>query len=181
MSFRRGHTAAAKLKATDVVEVLRLWTEEGWSQARIARHLNMSETQIGRICRGTSWQHITRPLRTEEVDDSQAAMMTGANVLVDIPQELQDSLTKDLLAQKAVDAIPEFIKPSVEVAQRAAAYGVRPPDSRGAAGLQYDDDGLTASREACKLAAEELEMHKRSQNAPGGAQSTEENQGDNDN
>lgn len=128
MTFRHGHTAAAKLSPADVVEIRRLWMEEGWSQARIARMKGMSETQIGRICRGTSWSKLAMPVDQRELGYSQAAVQTDTAMAVPL------SLSSDFLAELAAikhsaeaEITAPLMKPDAEIAARMAAYGVRPP------------------------------------------------------
>lgn len=63
--FRRGHTAAAKLDGVRVLEIRRLYHEEGWSQGRLAREFGVGTGQIGRIVRNEAWQEYSQIGRTE--------------------------------------------------------------------------------------------------------------------
>lgn len=136
--FRKGHTAAAKITAVDAAEIYRLWNEEGWSQARIARHYHMSETQIGRICRGTSWQQVPRTTHHAVVEQSQAMLDAVA------PESFE--LSPDFLAelsavQHVVTAAQMPVDPSV--AARAAAYGAKSKPAIQAQPVQDAQQGAT--------------------------------------
>lgn len=55
--FTNGHHKAAKLSADDVLKIRELYTM-GVSQGALSRKFSISIGQIGRICRGESWQGI---------------------------------------------------------------------------------------------------------------------------
>lgn len=59
--FNRHNSANANITAVEVVEMRRLYHEEGWTQARIMRHFHVNGVpkigiaQVGRILRGEAW------------------------------------------------------------------------------------------------------------------------------
>lgn len=66
--FGLRNLGAAKLSAAQVVELRRLYQEEGWTQGRLARHFQVGVGQVGRIVRGEAWVTVTQtsPVRSME-------------------------------------------------------------------------------------------------------------------
>lgn len=74
--FSLGHYRAAKLTPSDVLEIRRLYSEENWSQGRLAREFKMSVGQIGRIVRGESWHQYHQIPTDQEIEhDAAVAQM----------------------------------------------------------------------------------------------------------
>jgi DNA-binding transcriptional regulator LsrR (DeoR family) len=67
--FTRGHRRAAKLTPEQVLEIRRLYSEEGWTQSRLSLTFGMSVGQIGRIVRGEQWQGYTQIPNEQEIGD----------------------------------------------------------------------------------------------------------------
>jgi hypothetical protein len=67
MTARPGNKRAAKLNPEQVAEMRRLYSEENWTQGRLARHFAMSVGQVGRIVRGEHWHDYTRPPTDQEI------------------------------------------------------------------------------------------------------------------
>ena len=61
MTFRSGNSRAAKLTASEVYELRRLYLQENWTQGRLARHFQVGVGQVGRIVRGEAWARYQRP------------------------------------------------------------------------------------------------------------------------
>lgn len=69
--FRRGHTQAARLTATKVLEIRQRYAS-GETQGALSRDYQVSVGQIGRIVRGEAWQEYQQPLHGGEEDHQQA-------------------------------------------------------------------------------------------------------------
>jgi hypothetical protein len=67
--FTRGHRRSAKLTPGQVLEIRRLYSEEGWTQSRLSLTFGMSVGQIGRIVRGEQWQSYTQIPDEQEIED----------------------------------------------------------------------------------------------------------------
>jgi len=63
--FNRGHSKAAKLTAEQVYALLQEY-EGGASQGALSRKYGVSVGQVGRICRGESWQNMPKVKSQEE-------------------------------------------------------------------------------------------------------------------
>ena len=95
--FRSGNNRAATLTERDVLDIRRMWARRESTQAEMSRRFGVTGAQIGRICRGESWQHVKPPLNDEDIAKAmrefQACVDTEAPVLT---QEEIDKLKADL-------------------------------------------------------------------------------------
>lgn len=83
--FHRGHTQAAKLKTEDVVEIRRLYAEEGWTQGMLSKRYQVGVGQIGRIVRGEAWQESFTPSEEQVKTEAQLAeLRLKRRMLVDM-------------------------------------------------------------------------------------------------
>ena len=88
--FSRGHTKAAKLTATQVLEIRELYNQ-GFTQGALSKQFHISVVQIGRIVRGEVWQQYQQPAHPDEIEDS-LAKLRGDVVEVMPPADLMDRL-----------------------------------------------------------------------------------------
>jgi plasmid maintenance system antidote protein VapI len=65
--FTQGNARAAKLSNEDVMDMRQKFFDEGWSQAKLARHYQVHINTVGRIVRGESRQRVPMMTETPEV------------------------------------------------------------------------------------------------------------------
>lgn len=70
-NFRKGHTTAAKLTPSQVLEI-RLKFNEGRTQGSLCREYGVSVGQIGRITRGEAWTQYQQPENPSEFQHREA-------------------------------------------------------------------------------------------------------------
>ena len=108
-----GHRRSAKLTPEQVLDMRRLYAEEGWSQGRLARHFCMSVGQVGRIVRGEQWQDYPQVLTDQEIEHRMATLPPPD------PVALEESMTR--LSEKLLTPLspgPKEIDPLEEVLRK---------------------------------------------------------------
>jgi len=114
MKFHVKNSKAAKLTASQVIEIRRLYAESDATQGQIARDFEISAVQVGRILRGESWQQLpaTMPTREEmdmsarrlyEMQEARKAMSPQERMARDVLEEQQkhpDAMVKELQTEE---------------------------------------------------------------------------------
>lgn len=109
MKFRKHNTRSADLTAPEVLEIRRLYHKEGWTQRQLSHQFDVAAVTIGRIVRGESWRHLPMQEEPDPIKLSHAEP-------IDLPQDLQDKLMKELAAMPSADepitedAIERYLK-----------------------------------------------------------------------
>lgn len=118
--FAQGNHKSAKLTNEQVMELRRLYFDEGWNQAALARHYQVNVNTVGRIVRGESRQRV--PMMTEPPEVIQQRLW---EMQQRINQQTEEKLKQDLIKQPAIQSQVEEDK----FADWAAAerYGAAPP------------------------------------------------------
>ena len=117
--FSPGNSKAAKLSNEDVFEMRRLYQDEGWSQARLARHFGVVVNTVGRIVRGESRQRVPMPVNPEEVAKRLMDLQSekDAGVLARISAAITNHpATK---AREAAEELDRFVDPTAK-----SRYGI---------------------------------------------------------
>ena len=117
--FGPGNTKASKLSNEDVYEMRRLYQDEGWSQARLARHFGVVTNTVGRVVRGESHQHVPSPVNPNDVAERLMELQErkDAEVLGKISAAITNHpVTK---AKQAAEELDRFIDPTAK-----SRYGI---------------------------------------------------------
>ena len=117
--FNRGHSKAAKLTPEQVYALLQEY-EEGASQGSLSRKYGISVGQVGRICRGESWQNMPKVKSQEEWAAEAAASA----------QRVMDRLNEDAAKSPEVMALRvekelEGFKTPDDILAQARSYGAK--------------------------------------------------------
>lgn len=107
-----GNKRSAKLTPSEVIEMRRLYSEEGWTQGRCARHFGISVGQVGRIVRGEHWQEYTQPPTQQEIDARSIANPRSEGEVEASQVKLAELLSIPSAAEEAVgvDVLEEILR-----------------------------------------------------------------------
>lgn len=110
--FTVGHRRSAKLTPEQVLDMRRLYAEEGWSQGRLARHFCLSVGQVGRIVRGEQWQDYPQVLTDQEIEHRMAILpQPDAATLEESMARLSEKLLNPLSpGPKEIDPLEEVLR-----------------------------------------------------------------------
>lgn len=110
--FAPGNSRAARVSNEQVLEIRRLYHDEGWTQGRLAREFGLNINTIGRMVRGESRQRV--PMPTDSPSEI-AARMAKLQSLRDaeIRERLAADLAKEpsILVKQAEQDLAEFASP----------------------------------------------------------------------
>ena len=136
MTFNRGHSAAAKLTAQQVLEI-RQHYNAGWTQGRLSREYRVSIGQIGRIVRGEAWQQYRQEVHPDEIEDSIARIkLMGLPIVNAADQQIDEFMQlAEPASEPRIDAVAEFMK----------LRSGRPPADGDAPPLETVNDSSTNS------------------------------------
>ena len=90
--FRLGNEKAAKLTDADVLYIRAAWANREKTQGQLSRMFSVTVGQIGRICRGESWQHVAMPVKAHEFAPRTYRM--GTDEVVELSAETIEKLQK---------------------------------------------------------------------------------------
>lgn len=151
--FSRGHVSAAKATPVIIMEIRRLYEEEGWSQGRIAREcqglfgIQLSVVQIGRIVRYECWQQFKTGEQAgkQEVEHSQAMLQMNTVEPVVIDPQTIERLKQELAREQGIP-LPEA---GQEPADPIAEYMARnQPPAHGAGVDLAEPDSSKVNQQA---------------------------------
>lgn len=132
--FNQGNTHASKLTGAEVMEIREKYASGLYTQARLSREYQVSITTIRNIVHGVTWQNLPGVIPQHVVEEGAMRSMRRLDELLSLdslPPAAAELTDAEIAAmQAAVAEMPrkeEFDRPSGELADRMAAYGVRPP------------------------------------------------------
>ena len=82
--FSPGNERAAKLTDTKVYWIRTMYVTGEMTQGELSRRTGVSVGQIGRICRGESWQHVPMPPNDREIAKSQREFALAMGITEDV-------------------------------------------------------------------------------------------------
>lgn len=121
--FTLGHRRSAKLKPGQVLEIRRLYSEENWTQGRLAREFGMSVGQIGRIVRGEQWQDYHQIPTDQEVDSLEIAEIIKQPLTAEEDSKARRVMEK-LLAADAPASTPQGQRSAADLLIKPCACGL---------------------------------------------------------
>ena len=107
--FTPGNTRAARISNEQVLELRRLYFDENWSQARLARHYQVNVNTIGRIVRGESRQRVPMPsAKPEEIAERLLALQRQHDQ--EVLERLNQAIAKEpaTLAKEAETSLMDW-------------------------------------------------------------------------